>query len=166
MSTSELIVSTAPQKSPKIMGWLIAAVATCVSTYALDGVATAGGVLLVGSGVMAEVGETQMLLVLAGTYVAWAAGLRVNLKANFRLLEEVGTSSNALSKAAYDVVSSRTEISSPSESRRGRRVRRHRASQRDPLLRRRPRCRVRQRHDHLPRCSRLSRRDQSRRGYL
>jgi hypothetical protein len=109
VSTSELIVSTAPQKSHKVMGWLIAAVVTGVSTYALDGVATAGGVLLVGSRVLAEVGEPQMLLVLAGTYVAWGAGLRVNLKANFRLLEEVGTSSNALSKAAYDLVSLRTQ---------------------------------------------------------
>jgi hypothetical protein len=113
VSTSGLIVSTAPQKSHKVRGWLIAAVATGVSTYALDGIATAGGVLLVGSRVMAEVGETQMLLVLAGTYVAWGAGLRVNLKANFRLLEEVGTSSNALSKAAYDIVSTRTETVRP-----------------------------------------------------
>ena len=113
VSTSELIVSSAPQKSHKVVGWLIAAVATGVSTYALDGVATAGGVLLVASGVMAGVGEPQMLLVLAATYVAWGAGLRVNLKANFRLLEEVGTSSNALSKAAYDIVSLRTETVRP-----------------------------------------------------
>jgi hypothetical protein len=113
VSTSELIVSTAPQKSHKVKGWLIAAVATCLSTYALDGVATAGGILLVGSRVMSEVGGSQMLLVLASTYVAWGAGLRVNLKANFRLLEEVGTSSNALSKAAYDIVSLRTETARP-----------------------------------------------------
>jgi hypothetical protein len=113
VSTSGLIVSTAPQKSHKVKGWLFAAVATGLSTYALDGVATAGGMLLVGSGVMAEVGEIQLLWVLAGTYVAWGAGLRVNLKANFRLLEEVGTSSNALSKGAYDVVSFRTEAVRP-----------------------------------------------------
>jgi hypothetical protein len=113
VSTPELIDSIAPQKSHKVVGWVIAAVATGVSTYALDGFATAGGVLLVASGVMAGVGEPQMLLVLAATYVAWGAGLRVNLKANFRLLEEVGTSSNALSKAAYEIVSSRTETLRP-----------------------------------------------------
>jgi hypothetical protein len=113
VSAANLIVSTAPQKSHKVIGWLIAAVATGVSTYALDGVATAAGVLLVGSGLMAGVGETQMLLLLAGSYVAWVAGLRVNLKANFRLLEDVGTSSNALSKAAYDIVSLRTEAVRP-----------------------------------------------------
>ena len=112
-STSELTVSTAPLKSRKVTGWLIAVVATGVSTYALDGFATVGGLLLAGSGVMAGVGEPQMLMVLALTYVAWGAGLRVNLKANFRLLEEAGTSSNALSKAAYEVVSLRTSAIGP-----------------------------------------------------
>ncbi len=112
-STSELTVSTAPLKSRKVTGWLIAVVATGVSTYALDGFATVGGLLLAGSGVMAGVGELQMLMVLALTYVAWGAGLRVNLKANFRLLEEAGTSSNALSKAAYEVVSLRTSAIGP-----------------------------------------------------
>ena len=46
----------------------------------------------------------MLWVVLAVSYVAWGAGLRVNLKANFQLLEELGTSSNAFSKAAYELV--------------------------------------------------------------
>ena len=55
-------------------------------------------------------GSTTWVLLgfLASTYVAWGAGLRVNLAANARLLERTGTSTNALSKAAYDLVRSRT----------------------------------------------------------
>ena len=49
-----------------------------------------------------------MLLFLAGTYIAWGAGLRVNLAANWALLEDSGTSTNLLSKAAYDIVKRRT----------------------------------------------------------
>jgi hypothetical protein len=49
-----------------------------------------------------------VLLFLASTYVLWGAGLRVNLEANWALLEETGTSTNALSKAAYDLVKLRT----------------------------------------------------------
>ena len=40
---------------------------------------------------------------LAATYVVWGAGLRVNLAANWALLEQTGTSTSALSKAAYDL---------------------------------------------------------------
>jgi hypothetical protein len=43
------------------------------------------------------------LAFLAATYVTWGAGLRVSLAANARLLEQTGTSTNALSKAAYDL---------------------------------------------------------------
>ena len=53
-----------------------------------------------------SVSADQMLVLtfLAGTYVAWGTGLRANLAANWNLLEETGTSTNALSKAAYDLV--------------------------------------------------------------
>ena len=44
-----------------------------------------------------------LLVFLFATYVAWGAGLRVNLKANWALLEATGTSTNAFSKAAYDL---------------------------------------------------------------
>jgi hypothetical protein len=36
--------------------------------------------------------------------VVWGAGLRVNLRANWALLEQTGTSTNALSKAGYDLL--------------------------------------------------------------
>jgi len=48
-----------------------------------------------------------LLGVLALSYVAWGAGLRINLRANRALLERTGTSTNALSKAAYDLVALR-----------------------------------------------------------
>lgn len=57
-----------------------------------------------------------VLAFLASTYVAWGAGLRVNLRANLALLDRTGTSTNALSKAAYDLVGLR------SRSRRARRI--------------------------------------------
>ena len=51
---------------------------------------------------------TFVLLFLAGTYLAWWAGLRVNLTVNWALLEDTGTSTNVLSKAAYDLVKLKT----------------------------------------------------------
>jgi NNMT/PNMT/TEMT family len=88
--------------------WGVTVAATVASTYALDAVAMAAGVLLVASGALAGLGHVPVLAFLAITYVAWAAGLRVNLAANWRLLEETGTSTNALSKAAHDVARHRT----------------------------------------------------------
>jgi hypothetical protein len=55
------------------------------------------------------VDHVLLLGFLAGTYVLWLAGLRVNLEANWTLLTETGTSTNALSKAAYDLMKLRTE---------------------------------------------------------
>jgi hypothetical protein len=78
-------------------------VATAASTYALDGFATLAGVLLTASHVFRGLGTWILLVLLAGTYVLWGAALWVNLKANWRLLEETGTSTNVLSKAAYEL---------------------------------------------------------------
>ena len=78
-------------------------IATAVSTYALDGVATAAGVLLAASHVLRGFGTWILLVLLAGTYVLWGAALWVNLKANWTLLEETGTSTNVLSKTAYEL---------------------------------------------------------------
>ena len=83
--------------------------ATAVSTYALDAVATAFGVALVASGLLGGLDHALVLGFLALSYVAWGAGLRVNLRANRALLERTGTSTNALSKAAYDLVALRWE---------------------------------------------------------
>jgi hypothetical protein len=77
--------------------------ATVISTYALDGIATAAGVLLVASQLLAGLDHTALLGFLACTYVIWGAGLKVNLHANWALLERTGTSTNAPSKAAYEL---------------------------------------------------------------
>src|SRR3954468_20606970 len=82
--------------------WLVTVVATAASTYALDALAVAVGALLAGSGALAGLGRPTLLAVLAGTYVAWAAGMRANLAANWSLLMHTGASTNALSKAAHD----------------------------------------------------------------
>ena len=49
------------------------------------------------------------LLFLASTYILWGAGLRVNLRANWELLGSTGTSTNVLSKVAYDLARLRTD---------------------------------------------------------
>jgi NNMT/PNMT/TEMT family len=83
--------------------WAITLGATAASTYALDVVATAAGVALASSQVLHGVDHWLLLTFLASTYIAWGAGLRVNLRANWALLERTGTSTNALSKAGYDL---------------------------------------------------------------
>ena len=83
--------------------WGVTIVATVVSTYALDALATVAGLLLVGSQTFRGLDHWQVLLLLATTYVLWGLGLRANLTANLTLLEQTGTSTNALSKAAYDL---------------------------------------------------------------
>jgi hypothetical protein len=88
--------------------WGITFAATAVSTYALDAVATAAGILLAASHLLGGVDHALLLVFLTGTYVVWWGGLRVNLKANSTLLEQTGTSTNALSKAAYDLVKLKT----------------------------------------------------------
>ena len=87
--------------------WLATLGATAVSTYALDLVATAAGAALAASGVLRGAPHLVLLGFLALTYVAWGAGLRRNLPANWELLERTGTSTNALSKAAHDLAAAR-----------------------------------------------------------
>jgi hypothetical protein len=93
---------------PCVKRWGITLTATAASTYALDAFAAAFGVALVASGLLAGLGHTAVIAVLAASYVVWGAGLRVNLKANWRLLEQTGTSTNALSKAAFDLARRRS----------------------------------------------------------
>jgi hypothetical protein len=88
--------------------WAVTVTATAVSTCALDGVATAAGVLLVASGALHDLQHWQTLVLLAASYAAWGAGLRANLRANWSLLEQTATSTNALSKAAHDLTQRRT----------------------------------------------------------
>lgn len=83
--------------------WTVTVVATIVSTIALDVVVTAGGVLLAASPLIDDAPRGAIIGVLVATYVLWGAGLRVSVMANWRLLEETGTSTNALSKVLFDL---------------------------------------------------------------
>jgi hypothetical protein len=89
--------------------WMISAGATVASTYALDAIATTTGLLLVYSALFQEVDRGGALAFLAVSYVAWGAGLRINLTENWTLLVATGTSTNVLSKAGFDLVRSRTQ---------------------------------------------------------
>jgi hypothetical protein len=87
--------------------WVVTVLATAASTYALDAFAVAVGALLAASGVLAGLDRPLLLTFLAATYVVWAAGLRVNLAANWSLLTCTGASTNAFSKAAHDIARAR-----------------------------------------------------------
>ena len=54
--------------------WAVTITATAISTYALDAVATAAGMLLVASHALSGLQHWQALVFLAATYAAWGAG--------------------------------------------------------------------------------------------
>jgi hypothetical protein len=81
--------------------WLITLVATVVSTYALDVIATTCGIALVASGVLDGLEGGVLVGILAASYVVWALGLRQAMAANRLLLAHTGLSTNALSKLAW-----------------------------------------------------------------
>jgi hypothetical protein len=83
--------------------WAVTLGATALSTWALDLVAATAGVILAASTWLDGAPRVSVLVFLATTYVIWAAGLRVNIAANWRLLEETGTSTNALSKLGFEL---------------------------------------------------------------
>jgi hypothetical protein len=89
--------------SRALSAWLVTLAATAASTYALDAVATAAGVLLVASQLLSGLDHVTALAFLAATYVLWGVSVRANLRANWSLLNRTGTSTNALSKAAFDL---------------------------------------------------------------
>ena len=92
----------------RIKQWIVSTVATVASTYALDAIATVAGVLLVASALLTGLSHGWLIVVLVLSYAAWGVGLWVNLRANSRLLAATGTSTNVLSKAAYDLTRRRT----------------------------------------------------------
>ncbi|MDQ3739291.1 MAG: hypothetical protein M3337_09005 [Actinomycetota bacterium] len=83
--------------------WAGSLVATVVSAWALDGVAVAVGLFLAASNVLNGAPHGVVLGVLAATYVLWVAGLRANVMANWRLLDATATSTNVLSKIAFEL---------------------------------------------------------------
>ncbi len=88
--------------------WGLSLAATAISTYALDTVATASGLLLAVTGLLAGTSHVFLLAALGLSYVAWWQGLRANLQQNHDLLVRTGTSTNVLSKAAHDLASARS----------------------------------------------------------
>jgi hypothetical protein len=91
-----------------LITWSVSIAATVASTYALDTVAAVAGAVLVATGLLAGVGAPGLIVLLAVTYAAWGLGLRANVGANWALLATTGTSTNVLSKAAYDLTRRRT----------------------------------------------------------
>ena len=100
---------SAPPSAPSVVAlrWVVSAGATLASTYLLDLVATACGLVLVASPLLDGARTGALWLVLAATYLVWGLGLRVNLRANLALLDRAGVSTNILSKAAYTVATRR-----------------------------------------------------------
>jgi len=83
--------------------WAATIIANAISTYALDTICTAAGVLLVASGLLSGLDFRDAVIILGLSYLLWAGGLSTSLAANWRLLESTGTSTSLLSKLAYDV---------------------------------------------------------------
>lgn len=90
-----------------LSAWLATLVATGASTYALDAVATAAGLLLLASGLLSGLDHPLVLAFLAATYVLWGVALRANLAANWLLLRRTGASTNVVSKAAFELTGRR-----------------------------------------------------------
>lgn len=100
MVTTQLAAATSSARRR----WIVTIAATVASAGTLEIFATIGGTLLLASRLLDGASHGTLLVVLAATYVVWAAALRRNLIANWLLLEATGTSTNAPSKAAYDIV--------------------------------------------------------------
>ena len=91
-----------------LLRWAVSLTATVASTYALDAFAAVAGAGLVAARIFAGVGTPGLVALLLVTYAAWGLGLRSNVRANWALLVTTGTSTNVLSKAAYDLTRRRT----------------------------------------------------------
>ncbi|MET8148485.1 hypothetical protein ACIBSW_37600 [Actinoplanes sp. NPDC049668] len=98
----------AAARRPGLRRWAVSVAATAMSAYALDAGATAAGVCLVASGLLGGLGHRWTVVFLVLSYAVWALGLRAGVRANGALLAATGTSTNVLSKAAYDLTRRRT----------------------------------------------------------
>jgi hypothetical protein len=93
-----------PERTVAAIQWAVVVVATGIATCALDVIATAAGVLFAASPVLDGASRAVVFGFLAVSYVLWAAGLRVNVIANWHLLEQTGTSTNLPSKVMFELV--------------------------------------------------------------
>lgn len=83
--------------------WIVTAVASLVTAYGLDVVATCTGLLLAGTGWLAGIEYGTGIVLLLLTYVGWFFGAWSILRANWELLQRTGTSTNLVSKAGHDI---------------------------------------------------------------
>jgi hypothetical protein len=92
-----------PRKPRPTVRWAITVVATAISAFSLEIIATATGVLLVSSQLLDDASHGAASTIVVATYLLWAAALRTSLTANWRLLEQTGTSTNLPSKLVFDI---------------------------------------------------------------
>jgi hypothetical protein len=90
-----------------VIRWSVTAAATIASALALEALATAGGVALVAANILSTATIPVLVVVLGVTYLLWIAALRVNVVANWNLLESTGTSTNPVSKLLHDLAAAR-----------------------------------------------------------
>lgn len=84
--------------------WTVSLAATAASAYALETSVVAAGASLVASGLLSGLDHQWVVAFLAASYAVWGFGLTASVRANGTLLATTGTSTNVLSKAAYDVI--------------------------------------------------------------
>jgi hypothetical protein len=92
----------------QLVRWLTVIATTIASTCALEIVATATGALLAASHMFNGASDVVLLAFLVGSYALWAAGMRANVIANWRLLEQTGINTNVFSKLMFEIVRRRS----------------------------------------------------------
>ena len=95
-------------ESSRLARWGAILATTVVATLALDLVAAAAGALVVASQLLDGSSPRVVYGFLVVTYVLWVAALRINLTANWQLLERTGTSTNLLSKVTFELARHRS----------------------------------------------------------
>jgi hypothetical protein len=87
----------------RLRQWMVTCVASLVTGYGLDVVATCTGLLLAGTGWLSGIDYRTGIALLLLTYVGWFFGAWSILRANWELLQRTGTSTNLFSKAGHDI---------------------------------------------------------------
>ena len=88
--------------------WAVTAAGSVVSTGAIEVFASVGGALLLASHRLDGAPRGTLLVILVFTYLLWIAGLRVNLVANWELLEQSGACTNLASKVLFELAQLRS----------------------------------------------------------
>ncbi|MET1003340.1 MAG: hypothetical protein ABWZ15_16145 [Acidimicrobiia bacterium] len=97
-----------PEQLRPTLRWAVTGAATGLSWCTLELAATAAGSLLVASPVLDGASPSVAVGFLLATYALWVAGLRLNLVANWLLLEQTGASTNLPSKVMFELARARS----------------------------------------------------------